>query len=123
VYSITVGEKMRRTLDEQLAARWRINTRGGLPARLGRWRSLPALLLQRMGLHVWTSARLFYGPSMQVLAGEATSAGLLAFGYVELALTSFMLRHVKPGMTVVDIGAHFGYETLLASQLSGRAAK
>ena len=38
-------------------------------------------------------------------------------GYWEMALTQFMARHVRAGMTVLDIGANFGYYSVLLSDL------
>lgn len=60
---------------------------------------------------------------MWILTGETISRGLLAFGYAETALTALMLEAIKPGMRVVDIGAHLGYESLLASVLAGKAGR
>jgi FkbM family methyltransferase len=38
-------------------------------------------------------------------------------GFWEIWLTQFMARHVKPGMQVIDIGANFGYYSLLLCDL------
>ena len=40
-------------------------------------------------------------------------------GFWEMWLTQFFARRIKPGMTVVDVGAHFGYYTLLFGDLVG----
>jgi FkbM family methyltransferase len=40
-------------------------------------------------------------------------------GFWEMWLTQFLARHVKPGMTVVDVGANFGYYTLLLGDAVG----
>lgn len=42
-------------------------------------------------------------------------------GFWEMWLTQFLARHVKPGMTVVDVGANFGYFTLLLGDAVGEA--
>jgi FkbM family methyltransferase len=106
-------------LADRLRRRWVIDQAGGTRARLARWRTMPWLILQRLGFHVWTTAPLFFGTRMRVLTGELSSSGFLAFGYGELALTALMLKVIRPGMRVVDVGAHFGYEALLASKLVG----
>ena len=108
---------------EQLHRRWLINQAGGARARVSRWRTLPWLILQRLGFNVWTTAPLFFGQRMHVLTGETISRDLLAFGYSELALTALMQKVVKPGMCFVDVGAHFGYEALLASELIGETGR
>ena len=101
-----------------LAARFReryfVNRKGGIEARLARWRVMPWLILQRAGLRHWVRAELFFDRSMWVLTGETISRGLLAFGYAESAVTALMIQVLKPGMRFVDVGAHLGYEAILA---------
>lgn len=48
---------------------------------------------------------------------------LLTTGFHEKYCTKLLMEIVKPGMVVVDIGAHAGYFTLLASKLVGKAGK
>lgn len=81
------------------------------------------MLLQKLGFNRWVHAPLFFGERMWLLTGETTSRGLLGFGYSEAALTALMLRVVRPGMHFVDVGAHLGYEALLASILVGEAGR
>lgn len=47
------------------------------------------------------------------------SSHILLDGYWEMWLTIFLARQVKPGMTVIDVGANFGYYTLLFGSLVG----
>lgn len=105
---------------EAFGKRWHLNQGGGARARLSRWRILHWMLLQKMGGKVWIRAPLFFGEKMWILTGELISRGLLGFGYAETALTALMLEVVKPGMRVVDVGAHLGYEAILASALVGK---
>jgi FkbM family methyltransferase len=84
---------------------------------------MPAMLMQRVGLHRWVSGRTFWGAPIQLLTGETVSRGILPFGYSELALTALMIDVVKLGMRVVDVGAHLGYEAMLASVLVGSSGK
>ncbi len=44
---------------------------------------------------------------------------LLLDGFWEMWLTIFFARHVRPEMTVVDVGANYGYYTLLFGALVG----
>jgi len=37
-----------------------------------------------------------------------------------LAITTMLLDHLSPGATFLDVGAHFGYFSLLASALVGQ---
>ena len=47
------------------------------------------------------------------------SSHVLLEGCWEMWLTIFFARNLKPGMTVVDVGANFGYYTLLFGALVG----
>jgi len=44
-------------------------------------------------------------------------------GYWEMWLTQFLAGQVKPGMVVVDVGANFGYYTLLFAKAVGEAGR
>ena len=41
----------------------------------------------------------------------------------EIRLTRFLIKTIKPGDTFVDIGAHFGFYSLLAAHLTGEEGK
>jgi FkbM family methyltransferase len=120
------GEELNSTegwMGAELHRRWRLNQQGGLHARASRWRVLHWLLLQRLGWHRWVKARVFWGDPMYLLTGETVSRGILPFGYAELALSVLMIESLKPGMRFVDVGAHLGYEAMLASVLVGREGR
>lgn len=56
---------------------------------------------------------------MDIVIPEAVSISIYRYGYFEEGLTKMILKYLKPGMTFFDIGAHFGYFTLLASAIVG----
>ena len=99
--------------------KWALNQRGGITARVSRWRIFHWLFLQKLGLKLWVEGRLFFDEKMWLLTGETNSKSLLGFGYEEAALSAFMLKFIQPGMCVIDVGAHLGYEAILASVLVG----
>src|SRR6185437_15768693 len=103
--------------------RWGVNQRGGPAARLSRWRNMHHLLLQRLGWQRWVRGRVFWGDPMWLCTGETVSKGLLAFGYSECALTSLMLEALRPGMRFIDVGAHVGYESMLAAIIVGESGR
>lgn len=110
-------------MEEKLRRRWQLNQRGGIRARASRWRVLHWLLWQRFGWHNWVKGRVFWGDPIYLSTGEDVSRGILPFGYSELALTALMIEFLEPGMRVVDVGAHLGYEAMLASVLVGRQGR
>lgn len=75
------------------------------PTYLGNHRAL-ARILDRFDLVVSTRDNSL-GPHM------------LMEGYFDLPLTEVFLEFVRPGMTVVDVGANIGYFTLLCADLVG----
>jgi FkbM family methyltransferase len=66
-------------------------------------------------------ARTFFGAEMEVVLPSATEIYL--FGAKthdsEIRLARFLMKNLKPGNIFCDVGAHFGYFSLLASQLVG----
>jgi FkbM family methyltransferase len=64
-------------------------------------------------------ARTFWGDTMVVTPPEELSVEIYLYGFYEEGLTRFMLDRVTTGMTVIDVGAHYGYFTLLAAHLVG----
>lgn len=54
---------------------------------------------------------------------DGFSANVLVDGYWESWLTRFIARRVKRGQRVVDVGANYGYYTLLMSDLVGAGGR
>ncbi len=55
---------------------------------------------------------------MDVVYPEIVSVYIDRYGFFEEGLTAFALQKLKPGMTVCDIGGHFGYFSRLAEFLT-----
>jgi FkbM family methyltransferase len=96
--------------------------RGSLPRRLAKAPArvlgrLAFRLLARGGIVVPVPARMFWGERMRVLMPEGFA--YIRHGYYEPELTELLVRTLRPGMRFVDVGAHFGYYSLLASRLVG----
>ena len=68
--------------------------------------------------------RIKYGPKMLLDSRDTSISMTIALhGVWEPPLTSLFLEIVRPGMTVVDIGAHAGYYTLLACSRTGPSGR
>ncbi len=66
-------------------------------------------------------ARLFYGKMMTVILPAATDIYLTGGKShdSEIRLARFLIRNLKEGDQFLDIGAHYGYFSLIASELTG----
>jgi FkbM family methyltransferase len=64
----------------------------------------------------WT----FFGDVMSLRFPDPVSMFIHRYGFFEEGLTRIFLECVRPGMTVFDVGAHFGYFGLLAAELVGQ---
>jgi FkbM family methyltransferase len=74
----------------------------------------------------WTvrvTARTFFGRSMTVLLPEPVSLCLYRHGVFEGDLTQAILACLQPGQVFFDVGAHFGYYSLLAAEIVGPAGR
>jgi FkbM family methyltransferase len=113
------------------------------PGRLGRHVSTFARYLRDEGwvttLRFAANAATFYlsgllgrryvrrrvqGSRMYLRVGDpGVSRALAVFGGREELETEIIRRELKPGMTVVDLGANIGYYTLLAASIVGPSGK
>ena len=81
---------------------------------------LAAAAYKMLGGHVVeATARTFWGREMLVALPELVSCQIYSYGYFEADVAAFMLIAVKESMCVFDVGAHFGFFTLLAADLVG----
>lgn len=89
----------------------------------GARRFLERWLARRRPPPTMRRARLFFGQTMEVALPEPISEQLFTYGFFDEAVTWLALRSVRPGVTVIDVGAHFGYFTLLFAHLVGPEGK
>lgn len=54
-------------------------------------------------------------------ADRGFACNVMLDGYWEIWLTQFLAQRLKPGMTAIDVGANFGYYTLLMGEAVGAA--
>lgn len=72
---------------------------------------------------VEVTTRLFDGQSMRVLVPEIVGTELCRRGRIEPQVTALLVDHLRPGMGFVDVGAHYGYFSVVASRLVGPAGR
>lgn len=111
-----------RSLDRKVAnsnvARTRLQRLMRMPLKLAMSKSLRSFARARRKA-VRVRARTFWGGRMCVVIPEPVSVNILEHGYIEEGLTRTMLAILRPGMVLFDVGAHFGYYSMLGSWLVG----
>jgi FkbM family methyltransferase len=103
----------------RIAARPRWQRMLWRPERLLRSR-LRAAAARMLGRPLQAGARTFWGERMRVAVPEVVARQILRYGFYEEGLTRMLLALLRPGMTFVDVGAHVGYYSLLASHVVGQ---
>ncbi len=61
--------------------------------------------------------KTFWDTPIKLIPQDYFSSSIYAFGLIKPALTSFLVDFLKPGWTVIDVGAHLGYISMLAAAL------
>ena len=84
----------------------------GLLRFITRWRA-------RRGDGRIVPAQLFFGREMKVVLPEIVSEQIFTYGLFDDVVSWLAVKATRPGDVVLDIGAHFGYFTLLFSELVG----
>ena len=72
---------------------------------------------------VMAEVKTFWGDYLNVNIPEVVSTQIAFHRYYEKDLTHVMIECLEPGMTFIDIGAHYGYFTLLASKIVGESGQ
>ena len=80
-------------------------------------------LLAAVGMPWRVNAQTFFGRSMHVHLPDLVGIKLYQYGFFEEGLTRAIIEHLEPRGVFVDIGAHVGYHTMLASLLVGPAGQ
>lgn len=113
----------------QLHEEFRRAAEYAVSTRVGKVRSAPmrtaatkVASLACRGLRKTLSLRgtTFWGDTMRVLLPEPVSEQLLACGLFEPGVTAYLLKLLRPGDVLFDVGAHFGYFSLLGARLTGK---
>ena len=98
---------------------WYLHRRPRLPGQA----SLADLLDRRLRTRPGTAtARTRFGSDIPVTTADLIQRYLYLFGSWEPNLTHWISARIRPGDTVIDVGANIGYFTLLAAHLTGPPA-
>jgi len=82
-------------------------------------RSLWPTALRKFGRVARSRTNTFFGARMTVLVPELVSSTIYRYGFFEEDVAFYMLSTLEPGDSFFDVGAHFGFFSLLAANLVG----
>ena len=96
-------------------------SKGGRISRLIRnpIATLTPYVMRSIGVRRNVTVTTAWGGKFSGLLPEAVSSEIWRSGGFELPVSLALLQFLKPGGIYVDVGAHFGYFSLLASRLVG----
>jgi FkbM family methyltransferase len=83
------------------------------------WGKLLFRLAQSLNRQIAAKVKTFWGQEMTVYFPDSVSYNIYHHGFYDEYVVCAFLDNLYPGMTILDIGAHLGYFTLLASELVG----
>lgn len=107
-------------VEEESVSQWRRIVRFIGKPRRQQYRSLATRLQSKFPS---ISIPIHVPPAGWYLAGCSEVDYRILFDCFEVAETQFMQRYLQPGMTVLDIGAHHGYYSLIASRAVGEQGR
>lgn len=76
-------------------------------------------IYRSLGLTRRVSVPTFWGGTFHGVVPEAVTTMVMGQGYTDEPVCRALLRHLSTGSVFVDVGAHFGFFSLLASKLVG----
>lgn len=82
-------------------------------------RAVLPTLLRAAGATRTVAARTFWGGTMDVVLPETVSTHIWRFGFYDENVCAFLMSALRPGMSFLDVGGHFGFFSLLGSALVG----
>ena len=82
-------------------------------------REILRTISERLSIAIRVKRKTFWDGDMLLVFPDRVSSAIFTYGLFEEAVTRILLEYLQPGMTFFDIGAHFGYFTLLASEIVG----
>ena len=74
-------------------------------------------------LVVETNAKSFWNDNFNIVIPETISSSIYSNGYFEADLTGIIINLLEENQTFIDVGAHIGYFSKLASHIVGKNGK
>ena len=81
--------------------------------------TINCFILRKLNLNKFVITNTFWGRKMLVVLPEVVSSDICRFGFIESSVARSIIKFVSKDDVVIDIGAHFGFFTLLMADLVG----
>ena len=85
--------------------------------------TVQCFLLRKLKINKFVFAKTFWDRSMLVVIPEVVSSDIYRFGFIEPNVARSIIKFVSKNDVVIDVGAHFGFFTILMAELVGAKGK
>jgi FkbM family methyltransferase len=110
--ALPIWEQFRSAREFFVAPRW-------TKARKIAHRLLLSRIASGTGVPVPVKCRTFWGGSFVGVLPDPVSTSIYCYGFFDPEVTEMVISCLRAGDTVIDVGAHFGFVSLLSAQLVG----
>ncbi len=83
--------------------------------------TLICYFLRKQNSFFLIKTKTFWGTKMNVVLPEVVSSDIRRFGFIEDSVASFIINFASEGDCLIDIGAHFGFFSLLMADIVGQS--
>lgn len=83
------------------------------------FQTINSYLYKKFNINKQVLTRTFWNKKMFVVLPEVVSSDIVRFGFIESNVARSIIKFISKNDVVIDVGAHFGFFTLLMSELVG----
>ena len=83
------------------------------------FQTINCFILRKLNFNKFVITNTFWDRKMLVVLPEVVSSDICRFGFIESSVARSIIKFVSRKDVVIDIGAHFGFFTLLMADLVG----
>ena len=81
--------------------------------------TIQCFLLKKFNINKFVFTKTFWDRKMFVVLPEVVSSDICRFGFIESNVARSIIKFVSKSDVVIDVGAHFGFFTILMAELVG----
>ena len=81
--------------------------------------TIQCFLLRKLNINKFVFTKTFWGRKMLVVLPEVVSSDIYRFGFIEANVARSIIKFVSKNDVVIDVGAHFGFFTILMAEIVG----